>query len=288
VKCPKCGAENTPETVYCVSCGTQIGVPDSYRPPKKTNYTLVGVLAGCGCLLLIIPILAAILFPVFAKAREKARVSTCMSDLNSIGKAIRCYMTDYDDTLPSSALYGHTRTWDKSAFMKFASELGDNPPRANDPHKSWPELLDRYHPGISSLAVCPADPGHRRQTYAPTDRASYYWKAAADYACYQNYGAESWFAYPTQQAIIYEHNGWHYGDSSRGLTDGVTINCVYMDGHVHRASIKESGYTIDENPPDPLPAGGTGEPAWYNCEAATGVTAVSNYWKPDKYRDSLP
>ena len=47
----------------------------------------------------IIAILAAILFPVFAQAREKARQTTCLSNMNQIGKAMLMYDQDYDETL---------------------------------------------------------------------------------------------------------------------------------------------------------------------------------------------
>ena len=48
----------------------------------------------------IIAILAAILFPVFAQAREKARQATCQSNLNQLGLAFLMYAQDYDETLP--------------------------------------------------------------------------------------------------------------------------------------------------------------------------------------------
>jgi prepilin-type processing-associated H-X9-DG protein len=47
----------------------------------------------------IIAILAAILFPVFAQAREKARSTSCLSNLKQIGTAERMYMQDYDETI---------------------------------------------------------------------------------------------------------------------------------------------------------------------------------------------
>jgi prepilin-type processing-associated H-X9-DG protein len=49
----------------------------------------------------IIAILAAILFPVFAKAREKARQTSCLSNVKEIMLAILMYAQDYDETLPS-------------------------------------------------------------------------------------------------------------------------------------------------------------------------------------------
>ena len=50
----------------------------------------------------IIAILAAILFPVFAQAREKARAASCLSNCKQIGTAIQLYTDDYDETLPGS------------------------------------------------------------------------------------------------------------------------------------------------------------------------------------------
>ncbi|MER3474816.1 MAG: hypothetical protein C4335_12500, partial [Armatimonadota bacterium] len=46
----------------------------------------------------IIAILAAILFPVFAQAREKARQATCLSNMKQMGLATRMYLQDYDET----------------------------------------------------------------------------------------------------------------------------------------------------------------------------------------------
>ena len=48
----------------------------------------------------IIAILAAILFPVFARAREKARMASCQSNLKQIGLSMLMYAQDYDEVLP--------------------------------------------------------------------------------------------------------------------------------------------------------------------------------------------
>jgi prepilin-type processing-associated H-X9-DG protein len=48
----------------------------------------------------IIAILASILFPVFARAREKARETNCLSNLKQLGTALMMYAGDYDDYLP--------------------------------------------------------------------------------------------------------------------------------------------------------------------------------------------
>jgi prepilin-type processing-associated H-X9-DG protein len=54
----------------------------------------------------IIAILAAILFPVFGKAREKARTASCQSNLKQIGTALQMYSQDYDEHLPGFVNYG--------------------------------------------------------------------------------------------------------------------------------------------------------------------------------------
>jgi prepilin-type processing-associated H-X9-DG protein len=53
----------------------------------------------------IIAILAAILFPVFAKAREKARQASCLSNVRQFNTAILSYAQDYDETLPMSTTF---------------------------------------------------------------------------------------------------------------------------------------------------------------------------------------
>jgi prepilin-type processing-associated H-X9-DG protein len=53
----------------------------------------------------IIAILAAILFPVFAQAREKARATSCISNMRQLGTALRMYSDDYDSTHLSAFIY---------------------------------------------------------------------------------------------------------------------------------------------------------------------------------------
>lgn len=63
---------------------------------KKRAFTLIELLV----VIAIIAILAAILFPVFAQAREKARQISCVSNLKQIGLATLMYAQDYDETTP--------------------------------------------------------------------------------------------------------------------------------------------------------------------------------------------
>ncbi|MBI2301860.1 MAG: prepilin-type N-terminal cleavage/methylation domain-containing protein [Armatimonadetes bacterium] len=68
---------------------------------SQRGFTLIELLV----VIAIIAILAAILFPVFAKAREKARQSSCLSNCKQIGTAILMYNQDYDERFPYYIMY---------------------------------------------------------------------------------------------------------------------------------------------------------------------------------------
>ncbi|MEN6301195.1 MAG: prepilin-type N-terminal cleavage/methylation domain-containing protein [Armatimonadia bacterium] len=63
---------------------------------RHRGFTLIELLV----VIAIIAILAAILFPVFAKAREKARQSSCLSNVKQVATAILSYSQDYDERMP--------------------------------------------------------------------------------------------------------------------------------------------------------------------------------------------
>jgi prepilin-type N-terminal cleavage/methylation domain-containing protein/prepilin-type processing-associated H-X9-DG protein len=66
----------------------------------KRGFTLIELLV----VIAIIAILAAILFPVFAKVREKARQTSCLSNEKQLGLAFAQYVQDYDEKYPSAGL----------------------------------------------------------------------------------------------------------------------------------------------------------------------------------------
>jgi prepilin-type N-terminal cleavage/methylation domain-containing protein/prepilin-type processing-associated H-X9-DG protein len=63
---------------------------------KRSGFTLIELLV----VIAIIAILAAILFPVFAQAREKARSTTCLSNFKQLGTAVTMYVQDYEGNYP--------------------------------------------------------------------------------------------------------------------------------------------------------------------------------------------
>ena len=69
---------------------------------RKNGFTLIELLV----VIAIIAILAAILFPVFAQAREKARQTSCLSNTKQAGLAVMQYTQDYDEHLPNAFVGG--------------------------------------------------------------------------------------------------------------------------------------------------------------------------------------
>ena len=82
------------------------------RTTKRRAFTLIELLV----VIAIIAILAAILFPVFAKAREKARAASCLSNTKQMGLAVMQYCQDYDETYPAYM-------WSAPAWMIWMDQI---------------------------------------------------------------------------------------------------------------------------------------------------------------------
>src|SRR5436189_2450638 len=63
---------------------------------KRSGFTLIELLV----VIAIIALLAAILFPVFARARENARKSACLNNVKQIGIGLQQYLQDFDEVFP--------------------------------------------------------------------------------------------------------------------------------------------------------------------------------------------
>jgi len=104
---------------------------------RKRGFTLIELLV----VIAIIGILAAMVFPVFARARESARKAVCLSNVKNIALAIQMYLADNNDTLPP----GENRAEIADYFMSLSgeSECPDQPWGQN-PYLRWPVVLDEY------------------------------------------------------------------------------------------------------------------------------------------------
>ncbi len=108
--------------------------PSSFSPPRReAAFTLVELLV----VVAIIAILAAILFPVFARARENARRSSCQSNLKQMGIGLLQYTQDYDERFPMglstdglgsfSTTFDHIQPYLKSRQIGICPSDGDAP-----------------------------------------------------------------------------------------------------------------------------------------------------------------
>jgi prepilin-type N-terminal cleavage/methylation domain-containing protein/prepilin-type processing-associated H-X9-DG protein len=206
------------------------------RQDKNTGFTLIELLV----VIAIIAILAAILFPVFARARENARRSSCQSNMKQIGLGFAQYIQDYDSRLPYFAL-GYT---------------------VNGTNATWDIVLNPYTKSTQVL-VCPSD------SASPTVAVGAYGSAMSrrSYTMARNMaqfgGAEgvpeSAVPVATKTVLLAERVGCYGGDwrscsvaenlgpqINRSSTDLEwrhlgTSNFLYYDGHV-KAQKGGNGY----------------------------------------------
>lgn len=140
---------------------------------RKGGFTLIELLV----VIAIIAILAAILFPVFARARENARRSSCQSNLKQLGLSIMQYTQDFDEKMVPIFLYGTGQT------------LPNGTPTSTGQAVLWYNLLNPY---IKNLQIfnCPSSGLPATHTYTGGNEGgfNYGYNYLAPFACSSNCG----------------------------------------------------------------------------------------------------
>ena len=215
---------------------------------KRTAFTLIELLV----VIAIIAILAAILFPVFAKAREKARQVSCSSNMKQLGLAFMQYTQDYDETLPPCRLMDG---W-VNPYYSNASNTCD-----------WKPLLQPYVKN-TQIYRCPSNSNEDQSGADSSGRSGGFYHNYAyptrgadpsDGFGYQVGSTKSMAAIdsPSQVFQLVEWNGsgpdWNvfYDVAGQKAFYGHTgmANFLYVDGHVKalrwRAAVAEpSGFSF--------------------------------------------
>jgi prepilin-type N-terminal cleavage/methylation domain-containing protein len=183
---------------------------------SQKAFTLIELLV----VIAIIAILAAILFPVFARARENARKITCVSNLKQLGTSVLMYAQDYDEHLPNNfegKKEGHL--WDNLAGTG---------------------LMDPYLKN-KQIWFCPSDQPHTypNQTY---DYSYCLYNNTSDinkyvYPAHMESHSLAEALYPAQKVVFWEVTAYHGNrqyvayklDDKR--TRGDISNMTMLDGH---------------------------------------------------------
>ncbi|HOK53678.1 MAG TPA: prepilin-type N-terminal cleavage/methylation domain-containing protein [Armatimonadota bacterium] len=193
---------------------------------RNKGFTLIELLV----VIAIIAILAAILFPVFARAREAARKAKCLQHMKEIGTAMQSYINDWGDKFPYAI--------EDYRFKKpeYYWEV-DGRPVFRLAHTLKPYVKNE------NIFHCPSDvgelhsnSGHLQASGKPLWRE--HWSSYGYPDIY--FGGASSIAgrtmgsviRPTQCTISWEHETWHNQTSSKLFwNETYTINILYADGH---------------------------------------------------------
>jgi prepilin-type N-terminal cleavage/methylation domain-containing protein/prepilin-type processing-associated H-X9-DG protein len=201
------------------------------RRPSTNGFTLIELLV----VIAIIAILAAILFPVFAQAREKARQTTCLSNNKQMGLATLMYVQDYDETFPIGLYF----TVGSSGLCSMTSYHEVVPYQKNAQMEICPSDVQQLdvNKALASLGAPPACP-----STSPISKVSY----QPNYAIL-TFGSLPTFSNPQVVALasinvptatsLYSDATVSAGGSYPLLTAPIqarhmgNVNAVFVDGH---------------------------------------------------------
>lgn len=206
---------------------------------RVAGFTLIELLV----VIAIIALLAAILFPVFARAKAAAKQSQCISNLKQIGSAILLYMADYDDVFPHAV----------DASDKYAPQIWSGQPAFFARIPSMPLMSEALQPYLKNKGVfeCPSDTGtavldnHFPEPFptAPSMFAqygsSYFFRTEIAFRAFSQTG----FQLPADVNVLFDGAGhWHGDGRALRLDDdfgtafrllrNYRYNTLYGDMHV--------------------------------------------------------
>jgi len=107
--CTACGNNNSDNAQFCTHCGARLasGMQQPMAAPpikaKSTNVVAIVIIAVVGVTLFMIAVLAAILFPVFSRARYAAMQESCHYNIKALGTAVDLYSNDWDNAYPPAS-----------------------------------------------------------------------------------------------------------------------------------------------------------------------------------------
>lgn len=238
---------------------------------KRRGFTLIELLV----VIAIIAILAAILFPVFARAREKARQASCTSNLKQLALGLQMYTTDYDEKLPLEI--GWEGYWWYAYFVY-------------DPALGWPTdgaaCYNAMLPYIKNTQIFTCPSGSVSENYytpAPYSRNTNYtyngWmhnkplagiqEPAALILIWEGMGSEGIDGCVANPFIQFDGAGnanyWSlwYGFKDDGNTHNEGLNYAYADGHVKWVKTGAAGGAFTGKPGDPNWGVNWGNFGWY-------------------------